>query len=145
MLAYLYANTYPDEVVGMLLLDAMFPDELSLDYLLPPKDRYEAFDKEDEAALERISHYKVLKLGQRYIGKEPKIPVTYLASTSEGYDTQGFGEEYDTKIVQLQQDYVDRFSPGALKKVDAPHFMEPVIPDRIAAEVREVIAAAGGR
>ena len=45
MLAYLYANAYPDEVVGMLLLDAMFPDELSLDYLLPPKDRYEAFEQ----------------------------------------------------------------------------------------------------
>lgn len=75
----------------------------------------------------------------------PKIPVTYLASTSEGHDKQGFSEEYNTKIVQLQQDYVDRFSPGALKEVDAPHFMEPVIPDRIAAEVREVIAAAGGR
>lgn len=96
-------------------------------------------------ALPSLSHYKVLKLGQRYIGREPKIPVTYLASTSEGHDKQGFSEEYNTKIVQLQQDYVDRFSPGALKKVDAPHFMEPVIPDRIAAEVREVIAAAGGR
>ena len=33
MLAYLYANTYPDEVVGMVLLDAMFPDELSMEYL----------------------------------------------------------------------------------------------------------------
>jgi pimeloyl-ACP methyl ester carboxylesterase len=145
MLAYLYANTYPDEVVGMLLLDSMFPDELSLDYLVPPKDRYKAFDAEDEAALERISHYKVLKLGQRYIGKEPKIPVTYLASIPEGYDTQSFGAEYDTKIVQLHQDYVDRFSPGTLKRVDAPHFMEPVIPDRIADEVRQVVAAAGQR
>ena len=145
MLAYLYANTYPDVVAGMLLLDSMFPDELSLDYLFPPNDRYKAFDKEDETALERISHYKVLRLGQRYIGKEPKIPVTYLASIPEGYDTQGYGEEYDTKIVSLQQDYVDRFSPGTLKKVDAPHFMEPVIPDRIAEELRLVIAETGQR
>ena len=34
LLSYLYANTYPDEVVGMVLLDSMFPDELSLDAAL---------------------------------------------------------------------------------------------------------------
>jgi hypothetical protein len=37
---------------------------------------------------------------------------------------------------------VDRFSPGTLKRVDAPHFMEPVIPDQIVEELRGVIAAA---
>ena len=57
LLSYLYANTHPDEVVGMVLLDSMFPDELSLDYLFKPADRYKAFDAEDEnESLERISH-----------------------------------------------------------------------------------------
>ncbi len=44
---------------------------------------------------------------------------------------------------EVQAAYVERFSPGVLKRVDAPHYMEPVIPDEIADEVRAVIAAAG--
>lgn len=81
MLSYLYANTYPDEVVGMVLLDSMFPDELSLEHLFPPGDRLKAFTKEDEQeSVERISHYKVVKAGQRFTGNEPPIPVTYLSS-----------------------------------------------------------------
>ena len=142
MLAYLYANTYPDEVIGMVLLDAMFPDELTMESLVPPEEQYVASDKEDEAGLERISHYKVLKAAEPFIGREPRIPVTYLASIPEGYQTEEFGEKYQAKIVKVQQAYVDRFSPGILKKVDAPHYMEPVIPDRIAEELRGVIAAA---
>ena len=35
MLAYLYANEHPDDVVGMVLLDSMFPDELAVGAPLP--------------------------------------------------------------------------------------------------------------
>jgi pimeloyl-ACP methyl ester carboxylesterase len=143
MLAYLYANAHPDEVVGMVLLDSMFPDELSLDGLFPPTQRFKAFDAEDEASLERISHFKVIRAGQRYIGKEPAIPVTYLSSIPEGYDVNDFGiPEYDRRILALQKAYVERFSPGRYLRVDAPHFMEVAIPERITAELRRVIAAA---
>ena len=60
LLANLYANTYPDEVVGMVLLDSPFPDALSLERLVKPEDRYEALNAEDEnETLDRISHFKV--------------------------------------------------------------------------------------
>ena len=49
LLSYLYANLHSDEVVGMVLLDSPFPDELTLEHLFQPKDRYEAFDEEDGA------------------------------------------------------------------------------------------------
>ena len=42
ILAYLYENEHRDQVVGMVLLDAMFPNELALEHLFPPKDRYRA-------------------------------------------------------------------------------------------------------
>jgi len=145
MLAYLYANEHPDQVVGMVLLDAMFPDELSLEHLFAPEDTYEAFSEEDEATgLERISHFKVLTAGQGFIGREPRIPVTYLASDTEGYEDNDYGiPEYDRRILELQAAYVDRFAPGKLIRVDAPHFMEPAIPDQIAAEVEAVIELTG--
>ena len=72
--------------------------------------------------------------------KRTPDPGTYLASTQEGYDDNDYGiPEYDRRIVKLQATYVHRFSPGRRIEVDAPHYMEPVIPDQIAQEVRRVI------
>ncbi len=140
-LAYLYANKYPDQVAGMVLLDSPFPDQLSLEHLVKSEDRYVAFDAADEnESLERISHYKVFKAGQRYIGKEPAIPVTYLFSIPESDAVIGV-PEYDQKVLRLQEAYVERFSPGTYIRVDAPHFMEAAIPEKITGEVRKVIAA----
>ena len=74
--------------------------------------------------------------------KEPRIPGSYLASDTEGYEENDYGiPEYDRRILQVQAAYVDRFVPGKLIRVSAPHFMEPVIPEMIAEEVREVTAA----
>jgi pimeloyl-ACP methyl ester carboxylesterase len=139
--AYVYANTYPDEVVGMVLLDSMFPDELSLEYLFPLEDRYEAFDTEDENdSLERISHYDMQMAAQPFIGDEPDIPLIYLASEQEPWDEQGWGvPEYDAQILDVQAGFVDRFAPGELIWVDSPHFMEPVVPTEIASALRTVI------
>jgi pimeloyl-ACP methyl ester carboxylesterase len=147
LLAYLYANTHPDEVVGMVLLDAAFPDELRLEHLFEPKDRLKASSAGDERdSLERISAYKVYEAAQRYTGKEPAIPVTYLSSIPEGFDVNDFGiPEYNRRILGLQKAYVERFSPGRYVRVQAPHFMEVVFADKIADELRGVIEAAGSR
>jgi pimeloyl-ACP methyl ester carboxylesterase len=144
LVAYLYVNAYPDEVVGMVLLDSMFPDELSLDDLFPPEERYEAFDAEDEnESLERISHFKVMQTAQAYVGHEPAIPVTYLSSIPEGFDVNDFGiPEYDEQVMDLQEAYVERFSPGRYVRVDAPHFMEAAIPELIVEELRLLVEAA---
>ena len=37
--------------------------------------------------------------------------------------------------------YVESFSPGVLKKVESPHYMEEAIPKRIAKEVEMLIAS----
>jgi pimeloyl-ACP methyl ester carboxylesterase len=147
LLAYLYANTYPDEVAGMVLLDAEFPDELRLERLFKPADRLKATVREDETrSLERISQYKVYEAAQRYIGREPAIPVTYLSSIPEGFDVNDFGvPEYNRRILGVQKAYVERFHPGRYVRVQAPHFMEVVLADRIVEELRAVIAAGTGR
>lgn len=143
LLAYVYANTYPDDVVGMVLLDALFPDEAQLDHLLKPEDRMEAWAAADAASLERIVQLDVYEQAARFIGNEPAIPVIYLASLQEPWNINDYGvPEYDEKILDLQAAYVDRFSPGKLVWVDAPHFMEPAIPDQIAEALREVIELA---
>jgi pimeloyl-ACP methyl ester carboxylesterase len=143
LLAYLYANTYPEDVVGMVLLDSPFPDELTLEHLVPREDKYKTYSDEDEQeSLERISHYKAHKAGLPYIGKEPAIPVTFFSSIPESDAVLGI-PEFDKRVLRLQKAYVERFSPGRYLRVDAPHFMEPAIPERIAEELRKVIALAG--
>jgi pimeloyl-ACP methyl ester carboxylesterase len=139
VLGYLYLNTYPDDVVGMVQLDSMFPDELFYEHLFPQPERYKAFSKEDACCtLERLDHYRMLRTAFRYIGREPAVPMTYFYSLQ---DPREYGiPRYDSIIVDVMQRYVGRFSPGTFIPIDAPHFMEPAIPDEIADALRDVIA-----
>lgn len=147
MLAYSYLNHHPEDVAGMVLLDASFPDELALDRYLPRRYRSIAYAKDDACCTpERFALHPMLRSLQRYIGREPEIPVTYLAARFEPWDVNDYGApEYDRRILRAQADYVHRFSPGKLVWVDAPHFMEPLVPGEIAEAVRGVAALAEGR
>lgn len=141
--AYLFANRHPQDVVGMVMLDAMFPDDLTLDELWPEDERYAAYGPQDECcSLERISHFKVITDASEYVGQEPDIPMIYLASEREPINESG-PAEYNAAVLETLQGFVDRFEPGRLEWVDAPHFMEVVIPQQIADAVREVVELAG--
>ncbi|MDR7253131.1 pimeloyl-ACP methyl ester carboxylesterase [Nocardioides sp. BE266] len=139
VVASAYLAKHPDDVVAMVLGDSAFPDELTLDHLLPKRFRQRHFDKEDACcSVERISQYDLYRSLQPTIGHEPAIPVVYLASKQEPWDQNDYeSPEYDARILDLQADYVDRFSPGVLHWVDAPHWMEPVVPEVIADAIRE--------
>lgn len=147
LVASAYLKAHPEDVKGMVLVDAMFPDELELDRYLPRRYTFKHFTKEDKCCtVERISQYDLIRSVQSTIGKEPEIPVVYLASRQEPRNENSFeSPEYDARILEAQAAYVERFSPGILRWVDAPHFMEPVVPDVIADAVREVgrLASAG--
>lgn len=147
MLAYSYLNHHPDNVAGMVLLDASFPDELSLDRYLPRRYRSIAYAKDDACCTpERFALYPMLRDLQRYIGEEPDIPVIYLAAKHQPWNLNDYDSPaYDRRILNAQADYVDRFSPGKLLWVDAPHFMEPIVPDEIAEAVRDVASMARDR
>jgi hypothetical protein len=57
------------------------------------------------------------------------------------YSPREYGiPEYDSIIVDVMQRYVGRFSPGTFIPIDAPHLMEPAIPDEIAEALCDVIA-----
>lgn len=146
LVASSYLGAHPEDVVGMVLIDTMFPDELRLDRFLPREYRFVHYNREDKCCtLERISQFALISSLQRDIGKEPQIPVIYLASEQEPRNQNDFeSPTYDAHILDAQAAYVDRFSPGILRWVDAPHFMEPVVPDVIADAVREVNHLAGG-
>jgi pimeloyl-ACP methyl ester carboxylesterase len=140
LLAYSYLNHHPENVTGMVMIDTTFPDELRLDRYLPEQYRYIHYRHEDSCCtLERISQYDLVKGLQRYIGREPDVPLIYLASQQEPFDQNDYeSPEYDARILDAQAGFVARFAPGKLVWVDAPHFMEPVVPAQIAEAVHEV-------
>jgi len=142
VLGYVYAAQHPGQVVGMVNLDSMIPDELDLEKYWPREERFKAYHREDMFDTpERLSHWRMLETAYRYIGREPKIPLTYVLAGQDPWDQTGV-PEYDAQIGQLQANYVGRFSPGRIVSLDAPHFMEPVVPDEIAALVLDVVAQA---
>lgn len=147
LLAYDFLNHHPDQVEAMVMIDTMFPDELALDRYLPDDATFLHYRKEDKCCtLERISQYELIRSLQQYIGHEPAVPMVYLASKQEPRNHNDYqSPEYDARILKAQAAFVDRFSPGELRWVDAPHFMEPVVPDQIAQAVRDVVALAGGQ
>jgi hypothetical protein len=65
----------------MVRIDIMLPDELKLDRNLPRESRFKYFTKDDKCCTwERISQYDLVRSVQPTIGKEPRIPVVYLAT-----------------------------------------------------------------
>lgn len=144
LLAYSYLNHHPDHVVGMVLLDAMFPDELELDRYLHHGDRFIDYQKEDGCcSLERTPQYDMVRDLQQYIGKEPPVPVIYLAAKQEPRNLNNYhAPEYDRRVIPALEDYVNRFSPGKLRWLDSPHFMEPAVPGEVADAIREITTMA---
>ncbi|MGY1831172.1 alpha/beta fold hydrolase [Geodermatophilus sp. SYSU D01180] len=136
MVAYQYAATHPDDVVGMVLLDANFPGELALERFFPDPMTHEQFFEEAErfdqvAAYEEAAGLPV-----------PAIPVTYLLAMPFGWEQGNPG--YDAAIRPAIEAYVAGFSPGVLREVESPHYMEAAVPDVIAAEVTAMAEAVGG-
>ena len=133
-IADLYAEAYPDDVAGMVLLDSTVPAYLGIcKRLYPPGSGPQPGQWRGEA--ERLDRLATFREAGTIQGHRPKIPVTYIAAKLH------LEPRIATAIRRAQRAFVDRFSPGRRIVVDAPHYMEPVIPERIVQEIERVIAA----
>ncbi len=140
LLAYQYALMYPDQVSGMLLLDANFPDELSLETLFPPEERFTHDEWKDGA--EQLDQLSVYEATYAMRGNEPAIPVTYLLATPSTWPLGN--PAYDEVIHQVIADYVARFSPGEIVEVPSDHWMENDVPDVIVDHLDALVAKTTG-
>jgi pimeloyl-ACP methyl ester carboxylesterase len=141
LLAIQYAAMYPDDVVGLVLLDAALPAHELVDQVVPENQRSALIAAGDENQ-ERVDLYESSRETQAVLNSVPDVPVTYLAAAIPQFRDDWSQEAIDAVIRQHQQAFVGRFSQGRLEIVDAPHHMEPVIPDKIVAETRRVIQLA---
>ena len=135
MVAHAFAVTHPKQVAGIVLLDALFPDELGLDRFLAPEWTAcsQVNQRLDARSIEKIVQCDLYRYCVARVNREPEVPLTYLASRQEPWArSERATPEYTRRITDTQRSYVDRWSPGRFAWVDAPHFMEPEIPIRIA-------------
>jgi len=141
LVASTYAGLHPDRVGGMVLLDPSLAGSNPLEeQYLPPEYRL-APDAWDDSA-EKVDVYGADALALAALERMPGIPGTvFVTSTIELPPVNT--EAFLAAIRAQQQHLADRFAPGELITVDAPHAMIPVVPDQIADAVREVIAQAG--
>lgn len=131
----LYAAAYPSEVAGMVLLDSTLPAYLGMyKRLYPPGSGPQPDEwKHETERLDRLATFRQTGTIQH---RSARIPVTYIAAKLV------VAPNIASAIRSAQEAFVRRFSPGRRIEVEAPHGMVAVIPQQIAHEVEQVIAAA---
>jgi pimeloyl-ACP methyl ester carboxylesterase len=144
LLSIMYAGTFPDDVAGLVLLDATLPSDAEPDRLIPKAERRTVIaDVENNP--ERVDFYESIRESKRLVGAIPDIPVTYLAASNLGLPPNWPVRRMTALIRKLQREFVARFRQGRLVLVVSPHYMEPVVPERIVNEIERVLASAKRR
>jgi hypothetical protein len=127
----------------MVMLDSPLPDALVSEARFVPKQhQVKAGDWKDSPEL--MDDLTTFRQAQRLQGREPRIPVTYLAVKRLEIPSSWPRKAMTRAERALQRAFLARFDPGRLLIVDSPHYMEPEIPGRIARETERVLAAAAG-
>jgi pimeloyl-ACP methyl ester carboxylesterase len=139
LIAQMYAAVHPRDVAGMVLLDAVLPGDLDIDRRLAPKDQRPSPD-DWKRTTEYFDVAATLREAHAIAARRSRIPVTYLAADPVQVPPGWPARRFRRAVRREQRAFVGRFSRGRLAIVDAPHYMEPVIPERIAREVRRVVA-----
>ena len=105
LVAYAYTVTYPNDVKGMLLLDAAFPTEATLDPILPQSERFKHADWRTGA--EKIDQLDVYQYALKHRSRQPAIPVVYLLATPQTWTTgEPQDAAYDVAVLKTQAAYV---------------------------------------
>jgi pimeloyl-ACP methyl ester carboxylesterase len=139
LLANMYAITYPDDVLGMVLLDPSLPDEVSrVDEVYLPDD-YQLQPDDWAGTSEKIDRLTTYRQAEAMIGREPEIPVLLLTPNDFEIPAELPVASMTPLLRTLQEELVERYGSGEVIFVAAPHYMEPVIPDRIADEFTRLI------
>ena len=135
MIALMYAATYPDEVDGILLVDATLPFEAELD---PPGSRDE-IRAELDANVEHLDWYDAYEQVGAVLDRLPLVPITYLFGTLQELPAEWEPGAY----VDTLHGFVDGLPRGRLVEEGSGHDMPIEIPQEIAAQTRKMLEAVG--
>jgi pimeloyl-ACP methyl ester carboxylesterase len=145
----LYAGTYPQEVAGLVLVDAAHPDlDTRIEALLTPAQvTQRRTDLADN--FEGVSFDNILESDAqaRAAGPLPDIPLVVLRhGVPFPFDDPQIGAAVEQLWIELQTDYTHQAPRGKLVVAEqAGHRIHEVEPDLVVSAIREVVSAARTR
>ena len=145
MVASAYAVAHPDKVAGIVMVDASFDEEVTLEDVGmvpagvgpcdPANRRLDA-----EESLQKIDNCAMYKWAYERRHLRPEVPLVYLAAKWAPWsDYTEFGPQYAKAIVPLQKSYAASWSPGKFQWVDSGHEIHLQQPDVVGDAVRWVV------
>ena len=133
LLSLLYAGTYPDEVDGIVLVDATLPLEWDLD---PPGIAAQV-EAELNANAERIDFYGAGATTEAVLDRLPEVPITYMFALQQDYPKEWKGA-YPGALRAFMRGLPD----GTLVEYDTTHDMVYTIPSDVADQIQRVLRRA---
>jgi pimeloyl-ACP methyl ester carboxylesterase len=143
MVASAYAVAHPDKTAGMVMVDADFDEEITLEHLVPPG--VGACDPSNrkadgESSLQKIDNCAMYKWAYERRDLRPEVPLVYLAAKQAPWsDYAEFGPKYTKAIIPLQKAYAASWSPGKFEWVDSGHEIHAEKPGVVGDAVRWVV------
>jgi len=135
LLTLLYAGTYPDEVAGIVLVDATLPLEWALD----PPETIPEVKKELNNNDERIDFYGAGPTTDAVLDSLPHVPITYLYALQQEDDPDWKEGAYFAAL----RKFVRSLPEGKLVQFDTDHFMLDNIPADVADQIQQVVGRSG--
>jgi pimeloyl-ACP methyl ester carboxylesterase len=135
LLSLLYAGTYPDEVDGIVLVDATLPLEWDLD----PPGIAEEVEKELNANAERIDFYGAGATTDAVLERLPEVPITYMIALQHDPYPKEWKGAYPGALRKFMRDLPE----GRLEEYDTTHDMVYTIPGDVADQIQRVLRRVG--
>ncbi|MEO6349364.1 MAG: alpha/beta hydrolase [Candidatus Limnocylindrales bacterium] len=142
LLAYFMARSYPDEIDGLLLVDASHPDQ---------RERFETLMTDEERALfesdanppgadqPRPDMFASLEVVDEAYGTLGDMPLTVLTATN-GFNSDGCTaglpcDEMQQAWLQLQKEYAALSEDATHFEIDTGHYIQDEKPDLVVTQI----------
>ena len=132
LLTLLYAGTYPEEIAGIVLVDATMPLEWALD---PPETRRKVKAELNDND-ERIDFYGAGAMTASVLDNLPEVPIVYLRALRQEDPKEWEKGAYEAALLEFMHGLPD----GRLVEYDTDHDMLINIPADVAAQIQQVVA-----
>ena len=143
MVASAYAVAHPDKVAGIVMVDADFDEEVTLEDMVPEgAGACDATNRrlDGEESLEKIDNCALFKWAYERRDLRPEVPLVYLAAKQAPWSENAeAGPQWTKAIIPLQKAYAASWSPGKFVWVDSGHEIHYEKPGVVGDAVRWVV------
>lgn len=135
MIGLMYAAEHPNEVSGILLVDATMPFEAELD----PPELVDQIAAELDDNPEHVDFYDAFAEAAAAIDRLPPVPITYLFGTLQEPPPEWEPGAYEEAL----HAFIRSLPHGRLVEEDSGHDMPLEIPGEIASQIRAMLDRIG--